>query len=193
MSWRITSSIVPRATRKAAQLLLGAVLLATVSLAAATPVPPAPCAYVTGGRMFFCDFYGNGDFGQQATGRWASEPPSVFRCACRTAPSRTCPSSVHITLIPPAPGRAHSTFNPGFPLAYMPEGRRQQAVSALRDLPRPLQERELDVYGQLARYPCEAACPAPQPPPGGPRRRAVRSSPVSRELQGRINWAAAPA
>jgi hypothetical protein len=113
---RITSSIVPRATRKAVQLLLGAVLLATVSLAAATPVPPAPCAYVTGGRMFFCDFYGNGDFGQQATVQLGSEASFCLQVRLSDGTVKNVPAR---DIIPSSGGAGPFDFNPGFPSAYM--------------------------------------------------------------------------
>ena len=61
--WKVVSL----APRKAALLGCGAVLWASLALAAAAPARADNCPYVTGGRLFFCTSNGTGDLGQQVT------------------------------------------------------------------------------------------------------------------------------
>jgi hypothetical protein len=71
---------VSQATRKAAQLLFGAVLLATVSLAAAAPARADGCPYVTGGRLSFTNpDRGGVDLGQQITLSYSADDVAFLR------------------------------------------------------------------------------------------------------------------
>ena len=66
MSWLNLWKSVSLATRKAALLGCGAILWATLALAAAAPARADVCD-ITGGRLSFTSFDGSVDYGQQIT------------------------------------------------------------------------------------------------------------------------------
>ena len=79
--------------RRLARLVLAGALAAVLGAVSAPPASAAPCAYVTGGRAFFCliDQDSSTSFGQQMTVHVVIWPVSASRCGSPTDRLRRSP------------------------------------------------------------------------------------------------------